>query len=69
VEDDQIITAAAYLTAFRAVINARELTSQQLCDELAAYGENRERIARIVNEYEKQIHDMVGVIYDATIPT
>ena len=67
-EDDQIITAAAYLIAFRAVVNAPELTMDELAAQISEFGKVYEHILTIIENCWSLINDMVGMIYDVTVP-
>jgi hypothetical protein len=69
-EDDQIVTAAAYFVAYNSVVGkGRDLTTQEIVDELKKYDNYDDtRLYRLVKEYAQVIDDMVGVIFDATIP-
>jgi hypothetical protein len=69
-EDDQIITAAAYFVAYNAVVGkGKTLTNREIADELKKYDNYDDtRLYQLIRENESRIAEMVGTIYDVTIP-
>ena len=69
-EDDQIITAAAYFVAYNSVVGTgKVLTNSDIIAELKKYDNYDDtRLHRLIHENEEKIHEMVGTIFNATIP-
>lgn len=69
-EDQQIITAAAYFIAYSSVVSkGKILTNREIVDELKKYDNYDDtRLYRLIKDNENKIDEMVGVIFSATIP-
>jgi hypothetical protein len=69
-EDQQIITAAAYFVAYNGVVgNGKILTVRDIVDELKKYDNYDDtRLYHLVKANECKIDEMVGIIFSATIP-
>lgn len=69
-EDQQIITAAAYFVAYNSVVgNGKILTNREIANELKKYDNYDDvRLYRLIKDNERKIDEMVGVIFTATIP-
>lgn len=69
-EDQQIIVAAAYFVAYNSVVGTGKiLTTREIVDELKKYDNYDDiRLYRLVKKNERLIDEMVGAIFNATIP-
>jgi hypothetical protein len=69
-EDEQIITAAAYFVAYNAVVGkGKVLIPSDIVDELKKYDNYDDtRLYRLIRDNKWKIDEMVGVIFSATIP-
>ena len=69
-EDQQIITAAAYFIAYRSIVGVGKIiTVRNIVDELKKYDNYDDlRLYRLIKDNEHKIDEMVGVIFNATIP-
>lgn len=69
-EDQQIITAAAYFVAYRSIVGVGKImTARDIADELKKYDNYDDtRLYRLIKDNEQVIDTMVGLIFNVTIP-